>query len=180
MFAADTICAQAPTDHATAFAGSHVLVVVEAERADVADGAELTAFVAAADALAGVLDDDELVPPRDWHDRVHIACRSPHVDGHYSPRARADRVLKGGGIERQAFVNIDDHGNRADCKDGRRGRHVGMGRDEYLVAGAEADGGHRSGERVAAACGKGKVLCAEVGGIALLETIALVSDAVAE
>ena len=39
----------------------HVLVVVEAERADMADRAEFPALVAAADALAGVLDDDEVV-----------------------------------------------------------------------------------------------------------------------
>ena len=45
---------------AAALAGGHVLVVVEAEAADVADRAEHPALVAAADALAGVLDHDEV------------------------------------------------------------------------------------------------------------------------
>ena len=44
---------------AAAFARRHVLVVVEAERADMADRAEFPAIIAAADALTGVLDHDE-------------------------------------------------------------------------------------------------------------------------
>ena len=44
---------------ATAFARRHVLVVVERERADVADRAELLPLVAAADALAAENPTDE-------------------------------------------------------------------------------------------------------------------------
>ena len=40
---------------AAAFAAGHVLVVIEAEAADVADTGELATLVAAADTLAGVL-----------------------------------------------------------------------------------------------------------------------------
>ena len=49
---------------AAALAAGHVLVVIEAEAADVADAAELAALVAAADALAGILDDDQVVRAR--------------------------------------------------------------------------------------------------------------------
>ena len=44
---------------AAPFAASHILVVVEAERAEMADAAELSSLKPAADALAGVLNDDQ-------------------------------------------------------------------------------------------------------------------------
>ena len=58
-----------------------------------ADRAELPALVAAADALAGVLDDDQVAPRGDVHDRVHVAGRAPHMDRHDGAGARADRIL---------------------------------------------------------------------------------------
>ena len=85
--------------NAAAFAAGHVLVVVEAEGADVADGAELAALIAAAHALAGILDDEQVAPPRDVHDRVHVAGRAPHVHGDHGARRRADGGLDRRGID---------------------------------------------------------------------------------
>src|SRR5579863_9227235 len=77
--------------NAAAFAACHVLIVIEAERADMTDAAKLSSLVAAADALAGVFDDDEVASPRDIHDGVHVASCAPHVNGDDGPRAWADR-----------------------------------------------------------------------------------------
>jgi hypothetical protein len=66
---------------ATAFAAGHVLEVVEAERARVADAAELPPLVAAADALAGVLQHEKTVLAGDLHDAGHVAGGAPHVHG---------------------------------------------------------------------------------------------------
>src|SRR5260370_798583 len=76
---------------AAAFPTGHILIVVEAECAHMADGAKFSALIAAADALAGVLDDDEIVSPRHLHDGVHVASRAPHMDRHDRPSARTDR-----------------------------------------------------------------------------------------
>ena len=139
---------------AAAFAAGHVLVIVEAERADVPDRAQLAAFVAAADPLAGVFDDDEIAALGDRHDRVHVACGAPHMNGHDGARARSDGGLDRLRIDRDGLVDIDDQRDRADREHRSRGRHIGVGRDDHFVAGAEADGGHRRGERVASAGGE--------------------------
>jgi hypothetical protein len=101
-----------------------------------------------------------------------------HGDGGLG--ARADGVLKGAGIDGDGLVDVDDHGDGAGSQHRGGARHVGVGGDQHLVAGAEPDGGHRGGERVAAAGGKREVPDAEPGGVALLEALALAADAIAE
>ena len=83
-------------------------------------------------------------------------------------------------IDRDALVDVDDQRDRADGQHRCRGRHVGVGRDDHLVARTEPDGGHRRGERVAAAGGEREVLDAEMFGVSRLEPFALVADAIAE
>ena len=78
------------------------------------DAAELAALVAAADALAGILDDEQIVAPRDRHDRIHVAGGAPHMNRHDGPRARADRRLDRLGIDGYRFVDVDDQRNGAD------------------------------------------------------------------
>src|SRR5207245_2854225 len=101
--------------HPAAFAAGHVLVVVEAESAELADAAEPPALVTAADPLASVLDDDQIAPRGNRHDAVHVAGRAPHMYGNDGFRAWANGVLKRIGIDGQRLVDIDDDG---DCADG--------------------------------------------------------------
>ena len=84
---------------AAAFAAGHVLVVVEAEAADMADGAELAALIAAADALAGILDDDQVAPAA-ISMIASMSQAAPHIwTGHDRPGARADGASTRLGID---------------------------------------------------------------------------------
>ena len=76
--------------HRAPFATAHVLVVIEAECADVADRAEHSALVGSADALPGVLDHQQVPLDGDRHDRFHVAGQAPHVDRDHCP-ARSPR-----------------------------------------------------------------------------------------
>jgi len=165
---------------AAALAAGDVLEVVEAEGAGMADGAELPALVGAADALAGVLDDDEVAPGRDGHDRVHVAGRTPHVDRDDGAGARADRLLDRLRIDGDALVDVDDHRDGAHRQHRRRRRHVGVGRHQHLVAGSEPDADHRRRQAEGAAGGQREVAGPQPVGVAPLEALALAVGAVAE
>src|SRR5690606_30821365 len=88
-------------DERAAFAAREVLEVVEAERADIADGAVLATVVPAADALAGIFDHEELALAGDLHDRVHVAGQAEDVDGDHGAGVLADGVVQGGRIHRR-------------------------------------------------------------------------------
>ena len=94
---------------AAAFASGHVLVEIEAEGADVADGAELASFIAAAHALAGIFDDQELAASRNRHDRIHVAGGAPHMHRNDGARPGTDSIFDGGGIDGDGFIHIHDH-----------------------------------------------------------------------
>ena len=94
--------------------------------------------------------------------------------------ARSDCVFDGAGGEGQALVDVDDDRDGPDGQDRRRGGHIGMGRDYDFVAGAEFQGRHSRGKRIAAARRQGEMLYAEIARIAALEAVALVPDAVSK
>ena len=96
-------------DAAAALARGDVLVVVEAVRACIANGAEHAALVSATDARARVFDDQEVVLLRDLPDRVHVAGAAPKVDRDHGSRSGSDRVLDGVWVDGQRFVDVDDH-----------------------------------------------------------------------
>ena len=75
-------------DNRPPFTGSDNLRLIEAEHANVADGAQPTASVAAADRLTGVLDDDEAVLPGSGHDRAHVARDPGHMHRQHGPGPR--------------------------------------------------------------------------------------------
>ena len=145
-----------------------------------ADRAELTALVAAADALAGVLEHQQVVPRRDLHDRVHVAGRTPHMHRDHRFGARPDRVLDRLRVDRDALVDVDDHRDGAGREHRHGRRHVGVRRHQHLVARPDAQGDHRRGQRIGAAAGQRHVAGAQILGVAPLEALALAADAVAE
>ncbi len=166
--------------HAPALARCHVLIIIEAECADVTNRAELAAFITATDTLAGVLDNDQAAPLGDVHDPVHVTGRAPHMHRHHRLGARTDRRIERLGIDGDAFVDIDDDRDGAHREDGGGGCHIGVGGDEHFIARAQAHRDHRRGQRVAAACREGKMLHAEIFGVAGFESIAFLSDPVTE
>ncbi len=116
----------------------------------------------------------------DRHDRVHVARGAPHMNWHDGSRARPDSGLDRLGIDRDGFVDVDDQRDRADRQHRSRGRHIGVGRDDDFVARSEPDGGHRRGERIAAARGEREMLDAEMLRVARFERFAFIADAIAE
>ena len=165
---------------AAAFAAAHVLEEIEAERGSVAEGAKLAALIGPADALADVLEHQKAALLGDRHDRIHVAGGTPHVDRNDGARMRADRVAYGRGADGEALVDVDDHRNGADRQHRRGRRHIGVGRNQHLVARADAETDKPGGKAIGAARSKRELADAEMLGIALLEALAFAVVAVAE
>ena len=93
---------------------------MEAEATVVADAAESSALVACHDALRGVLDDQEMMPGGDIHDRVHLAGDAGVVDRNDGP------CLVGDGVLNLCLINI--HGIRTDIHEDNGGaaQHKGV------------------------------------------------------
>ena len=77
------------------------------------DAPEGTTAVVRHQTLGGVLDDDQSVPLRDVHDRVHLARDPGVVDRDDGLRARSDRRLD------QPLIDVEGIGSDVD-EDGRR------------------------------------------------------------
>ena len=126
---------------------------MEGVAAEIADGAERSALVGAHDALCGIFDDLEPVPPRDLHDRVHLACHTGVVDSDNGACLVGNRRFK------LCFVNV--HGVRADIAEYKlcaAEHHCGSGAGESkaweddFIAGLEFAEQRRHIERTGAAC----------------------------
>jgi hypothetical protein len=163
-----------------AFATAHVFVEVEAHGARVADAADHAVTPGAPHALAGVLDDQQLAPPRKAHDRPHVADLAPHVHGHHGPRARTDRLRHRVGVQHDRLVDVDDHGNGAGAQDRQRGGHVGAGRHNHFVARADTETHEGRLQRRRAAGCQEHMRDPEMARIAMLEPLARSALCVAE
>ena len=86
-------------DHQAAFAGVDLLVVVQAETADVADPADRTSAVENAGRLRGILDDLEIALPGDGHDGVHVGRVAEQVHCHDGLCPPGDLRFDAGGID---------------------------------------------------------------------------------
>jgi len=102
--------------HRAAFAGSDLLVGIEAEdgeRAECAHAARIRGFTELrADRFAGVFHDDQIVPAGDRLECVHVGGDAEGVDDEQGARAWGDGLLDGGGIEVE--------GDRVDLREDRR------------------------------------------------------------
>src|SRR5207245_973907 len=93
-----------------ALAAMDVLRLVEAERAEIADGAEWLAAVAGEQALRRVFDHLQAVPPRDRHDFVHLAANARVVDGGDRDGLGGDRGLDEPFVEIEGVLaDVDEH-----------------------------------------------------------------------
>jgi hypothetical protein len=115
-----------------------VLVLVEAQDARVADGADAPTAVRHTDSLCCVFDHDQVVARRNLHDCIHVTHQVDHVNRDDRPRSRRDLPLDVGRVDRERLVDFDEHRDRADSHGGSRRRNPCVGGYKHFVAGADA------------------------------------------
>ena len=118
-----------------------VLARVETEAAEIADRARAAAAPFCAVRLRRVLDDNELVPARDGHDRIHVGHLPVKMHRQNDFRPGRDRCLDLRRVHRPG-VGIDIHEDRlgAAIKNCRRRRDEGHRYRDDFVAGVNAGG----------------------------------------
>jgi hypothetical protein len=130
---------------------AEILARIERIGRSLAKGADLLPLVARQMRLRAVFDDPELVLARDRHDRIHVRRLPVKMHRNDADRARRDRRLDRGGIDREGrAVRIAEHHGRAGMGDHGGGRYPGMGRGDNLVAGLYLQCRHGEIERVGA------------------------------
>ena len=119
--------------HAPAFPGRHILVDLETEGGDVAEGAHAPACHRAARALRAVFEQPQALLLRDGLDRFHVARRAAHVDHHDAGGLGRDAPLQVARVQAKSIVDIGQHGDGAviDSRAGHGDPHVG-GHDDLL------------------------------------------------
>ena len=145
--------ARVATDERAAFAADDVLGAVEAEAAEVADGAERGPLPAPAQRVRRVFDHAQPVPRRDRPQPCQVGRASAVVEDDERLGPWGDRGLDGVGIEVEGDrVDVREDRTRAGQDHGVCRRDEGEARTDDLVSGAdpgEADGGfERRGARV--------------------------------
>src|SRR5437868_13493147 len=126
------------------FASVNDLVAIEAEDADICQGAGELSEIFGAGRLGRVFDDDEPAIARQFHDGTHFCRLSEEVHHDDGLGARADMRLDAFSGDAEGFwLDVGKHRNGAVKQNtSRRGRH-GIGRDDDFVARADAGGAHR-------------------------------------
>ena len=115
--------------------GAQILGEVEAEAAEVPDGSGAAAPVFSAVRLGGVLDDDQVMPRGDLHDRVHIGHLAVQVHGQDGSGARGDPRLDLADVHQiGARIDIDEDRRRADHDDRFGSGEEGVRNRDDLIA----------------------------------------------
>ena len=159
-------------DH-PALADAQLLLGEEAERAQLADRADLASGVvdARADRLGAVLDQHEPVLVAQLAQRRHVGGVAAEVHRDDRPRARRDaaRDVLGVDVEVVRAAHVAQHRLGADVAGGAGARHERERGHDHLVA--RADAGRQAGEvqRGGAAGDRHRVGRADVVGERLLE-----------
>lgn len=149
---------------------AEVLAGEEGVRADVTDGAGLLAFVAGAEGLGAVFDDQQVVFLGDGHDFVHGAGVAVQVDGHDGAGAGRDLFADAFRVDVvRVWVDVREDGCGADGADAFGGGEEGEGCGDDLVAGADVQGSQADDQGVGAAVHADGVFHAEVIGDFLFE-----------
>ena len=125
-------------DACAAFAGRQDLRLLEAEAADIADGADMLAGPAAAVGVGAVFDDFQVVLAGDLHDAVHVRERTEKVHGDHGLGLAGDRRFHFRRIHAQRVgLDIDHDRGRAAVNHRFAGRQPGMGRHDHFIARAD-------------------------------------------
>ena len=116
-----------------------------------ADGAEVFSFIAAAETLAGVFEQDEVMLFTDSEEWVEVGHGAAHVDGHDTFRAGGYGAADRFGIEGQRFVDVYQNRDGANAEDAFEAGDKGEYGHDDLIPGADPEGGvgSREGGRAA-------------------------------
>jgi len=94
--------------------------------------------------LAGVLNDLQMMPLRDFHDGIHVRHLAEQMHGDDGLGSRGDRAFEQGGIQSEsALIDVDEHGLGAAIADGFGGRHERAGHSDHLITRADAEAEER-------------------------------------
>lgn len=128
---------------------TEVLARVKTEAPRVADGARPPTTVLRPVRLTRILDDEEIVAARDFHDWVHVRHLAVQVYRHDRLRPPGDRRLKEAGVHRVgARIDVHEHRRRPAQADRLGCRHESVRHRDDLVAGAHSEAGQREPQRV--------------------------------
>ena len=102
-----------------------------------------------ANRLGGVLDDRQIVPPRDVENRIHLGALAEQVHRHDRLGARRDlgRDAARVDVERHR-IDIDEHRLRSHADDGARGGEERVRRRDHLVPLADVERHQRDEQSV--------------------------------
>jgi len=156
---------------ATLSAAQH-FVLVKAEGCHITHGARAAPPVGGAMGLAGIFDHGQAMPPRNLHNRVHVATDAPVVDNEDRPGARRDSRFNAGGIEVHGRpVHIHKYRHRAVVNDRRGAARPGERRGDHLVPCLHAARRHAHVQGRGAAVGSHAIGVAIPGGKLLLQEL---------
>ena len=124
-----------PDQNSAAFSHAEILRLMEAETAELAEGAKRLSFIRSHDPLCGIFHHRQAMPPRNVHDHIHLTANPGIVH-----RCDCLRPLRYGLLD-QCLVYV--HGVRPDIHEDRlrpaqyksvcRG-HESIGRQDHLVS----------------------------------------------
>ena len=122
-------------DDRAAFSAGNCLARLEAEAAQVTNGAQLFPAIHGQMCLAGIFDHLELVLLGDLHDAVHIAGLAHHVHGHDGLGVFGDPFFHVVGVDLiRLRVQVGQHRQGPGGQDRGDCAGVGIGRGDDLVA----------------------------------------------
>ena len=107
-----------PRENHAALAGDYVLGHIKAETAEIADGPNRAAVIAAFDGMGAVLDHSQVMMLRQGHQGAHIAGTARKMHRQDGARARGDARRHRGRIEVEGHgIHIGEHGCRTGMED---------------------------------------------------------------
>ncbi len=124
----------------SALAGGDLLVGVEAEDGEIAEGANATLMKFSADGFAGVFDDHQIVSRGEVAQNEHVCRDAEGMDDEDCASSRSEDGFNSIGSEVEGDrINIGEDGRGADLKDGVGDSDEGEGWDDDFVAFADAE-----------------------------------------
>jgi len=120
---------------ATFAVSAKILAGVKTEARHIPNTARRQTFIFGAVGLRGVFNYDKSVPPRNFHDRIHVGRLTVEVHGQYGLGARSDRRLDGSRVHRErAGLDIDQDRPRPGVEHcGNAGDKGKWHRDDFIV-----------------------------------------------
>ena len=159
-------------DHSAVAERAEVLRRVEAERRGVAEAARPPSLVSRAVGLRGILDHQQVVPPRDRQDGVEVDRQAVEMDRHDGARSRIDRCRESIGVDGVGGrIHVDEDRPGAGRGNGQDRRDEAVGRGDDFVARAHAEDTQRQLDRGKTGADANCMARPDEGGVVRLEAL---------